>query len=90
VRPPGQAVPLLEWDKPEQDDRSFEIYVRRYGQAQRAAQSLLRHLRRWEKAGRPNLDRVAIRAVPADRPVKLSEGEQLRERPWTNLVIRFL
>jgi protein-L-isoaspartate(D-aspartate) O-methyltransferase len=90
VRSPGEAVPLMEYDRPNQDNQPFEIYVRQFGPGQEAAQKLLNHVWRWDQAGKPDLHHISIRAVPAGQPVTLAEGEQLWERPWTNLVIRYL
>ncbi|RPJ37837.1 MAG: hypothetical protein EHM21_17700, partial [Chloroflexi bacterium] len=90
TRPPGQVVPLLEYEQPQQDDRSFEIYARRFGRGEDAVQKLIKAVRRWEQAGRPDLFNISMRAVPADQPVTLAEGEHIWERPWTNLVVNFL
>ncbi len=90
VRPQGQTVPLMEWDRFEQDNQPFEIIVRQFGQDESAAQKLLKWVQRWDQAGRPNLYHISIRAIPADKQVILEEGELLNKRPWTNLMIRFL
>jgi hypothetical protein len=41
----------------------------------------------FDKAGRPRVDRLRIRAYPIDSPYDRRTGEIVRERPCTRLVL---
>ncbi len=90
MRPPGLAVPLIDPANPAQDEQPFEIYVRQLGPGENAARCMVSILQEWGLAGKPTVNNITMRAVPAEKEVVLSDGEYLVERPNTKFVARVL
>jgi protein-L-isoaspartate(D-aspartate) O-methyltransferase len=88
VRTPGQVVPLMDLNHP-QDEEPFELYVRQLGPAEQAARQLVSVIQEWERSGRPDAADWQVRAIPAELPYQLVAGEYLLDRPWTRLLVRY-
>jgi protein-L-isoaspartate(D-aspartate) O-methyltransferase len=88
TRPPGPQAPPVDVQHPP-DDPPFELHIREFGPAPRAAERLLQQVRDWDQAGRPASARWHIRALPAEADFRLGEGEFVIDKPWTKLVIHY-
>ena len=87
TRPPDAPVPSTEqpaWGE------QFALYVRQFGPSEQPAQRLLTAVQDWAQAGKPNPERLRIRAVPPEAQVELGEGEIVLTRPGTHLLLRYM
>jgi len=88
MRPPGQRPPLADVNSP-WDRAPFEVYVRQLGPGSYAAQSMVRSVQDWDRAGRPK-SRWQIRALPAEMAYISAEGEYVLDYGGAKLIIRYL
>lgn len=68
------------------ENASFELYVRSFGAADDAARRLVEQVRAWDAAGRPASEGLRIRAYPKDAGYAPAEGELAVQKRWTQFV----
>lgn len=84
MRPPDHSPPP---QKPAGDVPLFELFVRTFGPDEGLAQQLIDQVTAWDAAGRPALDRLTIKAYPADVDYLPASNEVIVPKRWTQLVI---
>ncbi len=85
--PPGEPAPLLAPADPGTRDTFFPLVVRRFGAARPLAEELVRAIRAWQAAGRPNAEQLYVRAYPKPTVYAPRSGEYVVEKEWTRLVL---
>ena len=84
--PDGVALLIRAAAPPGLADGTIYLGVRAYGNL-RVGERLRSATQAWDKAGRPPVDRLRIRAYPIESPYAPRSGDIVRERPCTRLVL---
>lgn len=85
---------LLREPMPEQAFQTGEIpasniWVAQFGTTDIAAQRLIMHIQTWEKAGRPNEQRLHVQAYPIHSSYQAQMHDLIITRTWTQFVFHW-
>jgi protein-L-isoaspartate(D-aspartate) O-methyltransferase len=87
VRHPDDDVPLVQLHEWAGDEAPFPLFVRQFGGDESLVQRLVRGVRDWDRAGRPESSGLRVRVFPPDTIVKPGPGEHMVEKKWTRLIL---
>jgi protein-L-isoaspartate(D-aspartate) O-methyltransferase len=89
ISQPGGAGPLVDVDSHDwyTADTPFALYVRQFGRDESLVQRLVRAVRDWDRAGRPDSGGLRVRAFQPGSPVRPGPGVYVVDKKWTRLVL---
>lgn len=86
MRPPGAPLPPPE---PGEPPPPFTLFVRSFGPKDDAARRLVEQVQAWDKANRPSIKGLRIRAFPADDALTPVTGEYVVRKRWQQFVLDY-
>jgi protein-L-isoaspartate(D-aspartate) O-methyltransferase len=87
VRHPGEDVPLVELQEWIGADAPFPLFIRQFGGDESLVQRLVRGIRDWDRAGRPDSTGLRVRVFPPDSTVQPGPGEYAVDKKWTRMIL---
>jgi protein-L-isoaspartate(D-aspartate) O-methyltransferase len=72
---------------PEEPAREASVSIRSFGPDDALARRLAEQVAAWDAAGRPAIEKLRIRAYPAERECLPAASEIVVRKPWTQLVL---
>lgn len=88
MRPPDTPIPPLPVE-PEEPPPPFTLFVRSLGTNDDAARRLVAQVQAWDKANRPGMEGLRIRAYPMADGFISAANEQIVKKRWHQFVIDY-